>query len=104
MILQCDAVKLGQNSLLLEWRKNGSKSAIFMKFMDFTPRIDPRFSRRLHMINSSAILLSSAKESDAGIYRCKTMQSATESAVINHGRWIVLKVTGKAKFVDLFVV
>ncbi|XP_067038428.1 uncharacterized protein [Acropora muricata] len=95
VILQCDAVKLGQNSLLLEWRKNGSKSAIFMKFMDFTPRIDPRYSRRLHMINSSAILLSSAKESDAGIYRCKTMQSATESAVINHGRWIVLKVTGK---------
>lgn len=95
-ILQCDAVKPGQDSQLLEWRRNGSKSAVFMKFMEFTPIIDPRYSRRLHMINSSAILLSSAKESDAGIYRCRTMQSGAESSIITHGRWIVVKVTGKA--------
>ena len=89
-------MKPGQDSQLLEWRRNGSKSAVFMKFMEFTPIIDPRYSRRLHMINSSAILLSSAKESDAGIYRCRTMQSGAESSIITHGRWIVVKVTGKS--------
>lgn len=47
------------------------------------------------MINNSAILLSSAKESDAGIYRCRTMQSGGDSTVMNQGRWIVLKVIGK---------
>lgn len=97
-ILQCDAVKLGQASQLLEWRKNGSKSPIFVKFMNFKPHIDSRYSRRLHMINSSAVLLSSAKETDAGIYRCRTMQSGAASTILTHGRWIVLKVEGKSLF------
>lgn len=94
-ILSCDAVKVDQTSQLLEWRKNGSKSPIFIKFMNFKPHIDSRYSRRLHMINSSAILLSSAKESDAGIYRCRTMQSGADSTILRHGRWIVLKVKGE---------
>lgn len=99
-ILPCDAVDPNQPSDLLEWRKNGSKSPIFIKFMNFKPHIDSRYSRRLHMINSSAILLSGAKESDAGIYRCRTMQSGSESTILTHGRWVVLKVTGKLKLVD----
>ncbi len=103
-ILPCDAVDPNQASDLLEWRKNGSKSPIFIKFMNFKPHIDSRYSRRLHMINSSAILLSGAKESDAGIYRCRTMQSGgSESTILKHGRWVVLKVTGKLKWVDPIV-
>ena len=99
-ILPCDAVDANQPSDLLEWRKNGSKSPIFIKFMNFKPHIDSRYSRRLHMINSSAILLSGAKNSDAGIYRCRTMQSGSESTILTHGRWVVLKVIGKLKWVD----
>ncbi|XP_020602989.1 protein turtle homolog B-like isoform X2 [Orbicella faveolata] len=95
-IIPCDAVDPNQPSDLFEWRKNGSKSAIFIKFMNFKPHIDSRYSRRLHMINSSAILLSGAKESDSGIYRCRTMQTGSESTILKHGRWVVLKVTGKA--------
>ena len=97
VILPCDAVDPNQPSQLFEWRKNGSKSAIFIKFMNFKPHIDSRYSRRLHMINSSAILLSGAKESDSGIYRCRTMQSGSETTILKHGRWIVLKVTGRFK-------
>ena len=96
-MLPCDAVDPNQPSDLLEWRKNGSKSPIFIKFMNFKPHIDSRYSRRLHMINSSAILLSGAKESDSGIYRCRTMQTGSESTILTHGRWVVLKVTGKLK-------
>jgi len=102
IILPCDAVDPNQPSQLFEWRKNGSKSAIFIKFMSFKPHIDSRYSRRLHMINSSAILLSGAKESDSGIYRCRTMQPTSSETTIlqlKHGRWIVLSVTGKFKWV-----
>lgn len=94
-ILPCDAVDADHSPDLLEWRKNGSKSPVFMKFMNFKPHIDSRYSRRVHMINSSAILLSGAKDTDAGIYRCRTMQSGSESTIVTHGRWVVLKVIGK---------
>lgn len=94
-ILPCDAVDADRSPDLIEWRKNGSKSPIFMKFMSFKPHIDSRYSRRVHMINTSAILLSGAKNTDAGIYRCRTMQSGSESTIITHGRWVVLKVIGK---------
>ena len=97
VVLPCDAVDPNQLSELLEWRKNGSKSPIFIKFMNFKPLVDSRFSHRLHMINSSAILLSGAKESDSGIYRCRTMQTGLESTILTHGRWVILKVTGKLK-------
>ncbi|PFX26807.1 uncharacterized protein LOC111328463 isoform X2 [Stylophora pistillata] len=93
-ILPCDAVDADHSPDLLEWRKNGSKSPVFMKFMNFKPHIDSRYSRRVHMIKSSAILLSGAKDTDAGIYRCRTMQSGSESTIVTHGRWVVLKVIG----------
>ena len=96
-MLPCDAVDQNQPSDLLEWRKNGSKSSIFIKFMNFKPHIDSLYSHRLHMINSSAILLSGAKESDSGVYRCRTMQTGSESTILKHGRRVVLKVTGKLK-------
>ena len=94
-ILVCDALSESNPSNLIEWRKNGSKSAMFIKFMNFKPHIDSRYSRRLHMINTSAILISGVKESDAGIYRCKTMQTGAESSLFTQGTRIVLKVQGK---------
>lgn len=93
IILDC-ATGSGAKADLIEWRKNGSKSAIFIKFMNFKPHVDSKYSRRLHMVNESAILISNIEASDAGIYRCKTMSSGGTDTVFSQGTAIVLKVKG----------
>lgn len=95
VILNCDVASKGQSINLIEWRRNGSKSSIFIKFMNFKPHVDKRYSRRLHMVNTSAILISNVKLSDAGIYRCKIMQSGQSSTVFRQGTPVVLKVKGE---------
>ena len=98
MILDCDtpASSGGASIDLIEWRKNGSKSAIFVKFMNFKPHVDPKYSRRLHLVNGTAILISNVVLSDAGIYRCKTMSSGGADTVLSQGKAVVLKVQGMA--------
>ena len=95
VILNCDAASSVKTFDLIEWRKNGSKSPIFIKFMSFKPHVDKRYSRRLHMVNRTAILIAGVKDSDAGIYRCKTMYSGSTSTVFGQGTPVVLKVKGE---------
>lgn len=99
VILNCDVASSAKTFDLIEWRKNGSKSPIFIKFMNFKPHVDKRYTRRLHMVNRSAILISSVKDSDAGMYRCKTMHSGSASTVFGQGTPVVLKVKGDASAV-----
>lgn len=101
--MDCDTNSDGKAFELINWNLNNSKSPIFAKFMDIKPFIDKRFSRRLHIFNNSAILLSSVTPNDAGTYRCKTMVSSSgaNAGAMLHGTPIKLNVEGKPRMVFL---
>lgn len=97
MVLACDTKSNGKEFELINWNLNNSKTPIFAKFMKIKTVIDKRFSRRLHLVNDSAILISSVTPSDTGTYTCKTMVSLTEAgaATLQYGTPIKLIVEGK---------
>ena len=75
---------------------NGSKTPIFMKFMKFqNPHVDSRYSRRLHIVNNSAILISGVKVTDAGMYSCRIIRSGSTSFVQIPGTPVILKIKGE---------
>ncbi|XP_048588305.1 uncharacterized protein LOC116614255 isoform X2 [Nematostella vectensis] len=99
VILSCDT---GGNSFdLINWSLNNSKSPFFIKFMNFKPYVAAKYARRLHMVNSSAILVSSVTGQDAGRYRCKTMATSTgdTAGLFKLGTPIELRIQGSTSSV-----
>ena len=97
VVLDCDTYTDSRPLELINWRLNNSKSPFFAKFMAFKPFIEAQFSRRLHMVNRSAILISRVSTKDSGMYRCKTMVSSAgaTSGTFQIGTPIKLTVIGK---------
>ena len=80
---------------LIEWRRNDTKTPVYLKFRNYEPEIGPSYSKRVSLVNGKDLQIQHVTLDDQSVYTCKTMKNIRLIKSLETGSYIRLTVQGK---------
>lgn len=98
VILNCELKIEGDKPLqtIIEWRKSGLKSPVFLRFNEYPPNTHPDFTDRVELVNGASLKITRIQEKDEGWYECsiELINDGVDETKKN-GTWVYLNVNSK---------